>query len=676
MTTISLSRAAYLARRFRETPVSFLARKLLLEVRKRTYWAAYSCRWVTDLAASRAQLSVGYFQLGRAIRETWLQHAKEKPEQARRNSVETVELLCRGWPCLGYGRVSIPRGEAWHSDAVHGMTWARGYFANVDFVCQDVYCDVKIPWELSRLQYLVWLSEATLTAPEPDVRQRCRAALSDILRDWATWNPPGFGINWVSAMEVAIRAINIILATAPVFDELDDEVKSLVARQLAHHWGYLARFPEVSDVNGNHHLAGLVGEQYLVFALASKDAGSMAGASEAVARELDSQFEEEGAHHERSIGYHRLCQEFAVYAAALQFRSNEGLGPLISGALRRAFEFTRLFSLQSYRYPIIGDADSGSVVCYQQDPRGVQWFEGLVRAQQGLSESQARIVRLLEAVAGHRHFLAGTVSDADRKPTSEDLSAIYRSGFVALRGHGWEVFSRAGSHGLAGRAPHDHDDNAAVWAANKGQDVLVEKGCHSYTLSRDLRSAALASSSHNVVCLAGAERYRPTAGSVFATARSAPVANVSALATDPKQYMALAQLDLEWTSGVDGRGEVRVAHCRTISLDRSDDQARCVIADECSLSHAGSLVVYWHLSPGWSLAQASDCSVLIEGPQLERVAIYFDYDHAYRLSEAKYDFSECYGGTSVATRMQLYFENIVSLRGQAVLVPSGLSDAD
>lgn len=675
MTTISLSRASYLARRLRETPTSFLVRKLLLEVRKRTYRAAYSCRRVTDLAASRARLSAGYFQLGRAIRERWLQHAREEPEQARRSSVEAVELLSRGWPCLGYGRVSIPRGEAWHSDAVHGITWPRSYFANVDFVREDAYCDVKIPWELSRLQYLVWFSEASLTASECDIRERCRAALNDILRDWMTWNPPGFGINWVSAMEVAIRAINILLATAPVFDELDNDVKSLVARQLAHHRNYLARFPEVSDVNGNHHLAGLLGEQYLVFALASKRADAVACASAAVARELDVQFEEEGAHHERSIGYHRLCQEFAVYSAALQVRCNDVLGPPISGVLTRAFAFTRVFSLESYYHPIIGDADGGSVVNYQQHPRDVSWFDALTGSQPELQVSQARVVRLLEAVAGCRNFLEGAVPGATEKRTSARPSGICRSGFVALRGHGWEVFSRAGSHGLAGRAPHDHDDNAAVWVGYCGQDVLVERGCHSYTLSRGLRSAALASSSHNVVCVEGTERYRSAHGSVFATARTAPVATSQNLRVGQEQELAVVSLALEWLSTPNVGKPIRVAHCRTIQLEIGDQGPQCVIADECSLSSVGGLVIYWHLAPGWQVAAAEAEHVVITGPAQRSIAIYWRYDNPHHISEETYDFSDCYGSTCAATRLQLHFSSLTSLSGRATLVPYGCLDA-
>lgn len=676
MTTISLSRASYLARRLRETPVTFLVQKLLLEARKRSCWALYRWRWFSDQAVSHARLSAGYFQLGQSIRETWCQHARGEPEQTGRFASEAVGLLTGGWPCLGYGRVGIPHGKAWHSDSVHGVTWPRKYFANVDFVCADAHCDVKIPWELSRLQYLVWLSEASLVALEIDVRERCRNAMNDILRDWATWNPPGFGINWVSAMEVAIRAINIILATAPVFDELDDDVKSLVVRQLAHHRAYLARFPEVSDVNGNHHLAGLVGEQYLVFALTSKGIGSMARASEAVARELDVQFEEEGAHHERSVGYHRLCQEFAVYSASLQVRCNGELAPLISGVFSRVFAFTREFSLQSYRHPIIGDADSGSVVSYQQDSRCVGWFEALAGSPLVLSKPQARVVRLLEAVAGRRNFLADTVPDASRKPTSEAMSAIYRSGFVALRGHGWEVFSRAGTHGLAGRAPHDHDDNAAVWVGYQGRDVLVEKGCHSYTLSRELRSAALASSSHNVVCVAGRERYRPTAGSVFATVRSAPIATLGALAADPERGTTLARLDLEWACGSDGGEDVHIAHRRSIRLSISEGRPRCAIADECLLSRPDSLVIYWHLAPTWALAWAKDDQVIIEGPAQERIAIYLEYDCPYQMTLEEYDFSDCYGGISMAVRIRLIFENLTSLSGRAKLVPYGRVDSD
>ena len=55
--------------------------------------------------------------------------------------------------CLGYGRLKIPNNSEWLSDNLHNYNWKMKYFNNIDYVSTNNFCDVKIPWEMSRLQY-------------------------------------------------------------------------------------------------------------------------------------------------------------------------------------------------------------------------------------------------------------------------------------------------------------------------------------------------------------------------------------------------------------------------------------------------------------------------------------------------------------------------------------------
>ena len=64
--------------------------------------------------------------------------------------------------------------------------------------------DAKVPWELSRGHQMLTLARAACLFED----HRYADELERQLDSWLQDNPPGVGINWVNAMEVALRAVN------------------------------------------------------------------------------------------------------------------------------------------------------------------------------------------------------------------------------------------------------------------------------------------------------------------------------------------------------------------------------------------------------------------------------------------------------------------------------------
>ena len=72
--------------------------------------------------------------------------------------------------------------------------------------------DIKVPWELARMQHLPQLALAfnlldSSPGNEPLRHQLCSGFRNQIL-DFLATNPPRFGVNWQCAMDVAIRVAN------------------------------------------------------------------------------------------------------------------------------------------------------------------------------------------------------------------------------------------------------------------------------------------------------------------------------------------------------------------------------------------------------------------------------------------------------------------------------------
>ena len=107
---------------------------------------------------------------------------------------------------LGSGEVNLGETINWHRDFKSGYEWPKVHFSKIKTVDLNNQADVKVPWELSRLQFITTLGRAYWFTGDPKYKEQFVFELTD----WIKSNPVDHGVNWTCSMEVAIRAINII----------------------------------------------------------------------------------------------------------------------------------------------------------------------------------------------------------------------------------------------------------------------------------------------------------------------------------------------------------------------------------------------------------------------------------------------------------------------------------
>ncbi len=116
---------------------------------------------------------------------------------------------------------------------------------------------------MSRCQHLPHLGMAWRLTGD----LRYAAGVVAQLEDWLASNPPGYGVNWSCAMEVAIRAVNWLwayhlIADAPAVS--DQFIISLLAGLSAHGSHITANIERYRDgITTNHTLADYVGLLFL-----------------------------------------------------------------------------------------------------------------------------------------------------------------------------------------------------------------------------------------------------------------------------------------------------------------------------------------------------------------------------------------------------------------------------
>lgn len=215
----------------------------------------------------------------------------------------------------------------WQLDFKSGYRWnERAWYADIAYGHMPGV-DIKVPWELARMQHLPQLAWAYHLAVrgntgfEPPERY-AREFRNQIL-DFIANNPPRWGVNWACSMDIAIRVSNWLVAM-DLFRgfgaEFDADFLKVFSRSVYEHGFHIFNNLEWSPLfRNNHYLANIVGLVFVAAWLpASPDVNRwLAFAVRELIGEVEFQFHADGSNFEASTSYHRLSAEMVFYAVAL-----------------------------------------------------------------------------------------------------------------------------------------------------------------------------------------------------------------------------------------------------------------------------------------------------------------------------------------------------------------------
>ncbi|MGB9586746.1 MAG: heparinase II/III family protein, partial [Armatimonadota bacterium] len=170
------------------------------------------------------------------------------------NATDTVEGK---FATLGSSLTYLGDQVNWQWDFKSGKTWPLLYYKDIPYFDTADNSDVKVPWELSRFHQAAWLGRAYWLTNDESYAVKFRS----LVEDWITKNPLPYGVNWLNAMEAAIRAANWILAYL-YFERspaLNGEFQLKLFESLLWHGEYISWNLEYGRRNGNHLLSDATG---------------------------------------------------------------------------------------------------------------------------------------------------------------------------------------------------------------------------------------------------------------------------------------------------------------------------------------------------------------------------------------------------------------------------------
>ena len=518
--------------------------------------------------------------------------------QQQRYPSETARLLSQAdriasdhcWPLLGFGEKCFGSEEVdWNRDPLSGFHWPLDFHADINLHRSDG-SDARVVWELNRLSHFTTLGRAYSITNDSKFSEQ----FFDQLASWLRRNPIARGVNWNCAMEVALRAMNLLAAfnlflRAPQMDELT--LKELL-KMFDQHGAHIQRNLEFSHIaTSNHYLAdvsGLLWIGVLLPELQAAEEWREFGLRELLA-EMDKQTLSDGADYEASTGYHRLKVEAFLYSFVLCHLNDIEIAENYWNKLRAMLAYMAAYLRPDGRAPLIGDSDSGQVMPIVQrasDDHGYVLALGAAIFQEPRFEiPSARAPEELLWILGEQGS-----RDYESLPdgTMPPSQAFTDAGIYVLRSDDLYLLLNASDSGVNGRGSHGHNDALSIEVSACGVPFIVDSGTYLYTANLHERHLFRSTAYHSTVQVDHAEQNTIDEQIPFVigneaqprvlSCKSGPEADI--IVAEHYGYQRLAQ---------------PVKHRRTVRLNK---KARFwMIEDELSGAGSHETAVRFHLAP-------------------------------------------------------------------------------
>lgn len=408
------------------------------------------------------------------------------PER-RQLLLDRADAVCAGrYRLMGYTDLRFVQNGLfnWHYDPVNGVSVRRKWWQRMLHTDTLGGADPKVIWELNRHQHLVTLAQAYCVSRD----EKYRTEIVRQLQSWMDANPPKYGLNWTSSLELAFRSISWLWAWflcggGTAFGELTGRFIAMLGIHAEHIENNLSVY-----FSPNTHLSGeALGLYYIGTLLPGlKGAERRRTAGERwLLHCIDTHVLADGGYVERAFWYHRYAIDIFLHYYLLGLKNGCNLPPHVIERLCVCGRFLHYSLRPDGRIPHIGDDDGGRLLPLDglpgDDPQGVlQCLAALSGCDLGAARADAFSEEALwllgpeAAVSLQQH--------ADCVP-KETVHLFPESGYAFLRsGRGPDdtyISFDCGPHGWL-NCGHAHADMLSIQIFKGREAIVIDPGTFQY----------------------------------------------------------------------------------------------------------------------------------------------------------------------------------------------------
>ena len=212
----------------------------------------------------------------------------------------------------------------WHIDTKSGYRWSeKTWYKSIKYGHKKGV-DVKLPWELSRMQHLPQMALILMNSEiKNEYYEKIQFEFRNQILDFISTNPPKYGVNWNCTMDVAIRAANWVLAYEIMrvsnINFNNNFKKHFFQSLISHGRHILSNLEWNYGKRGNHYLSNIVGLSFIsIFLPSNKETDSwLIFSIQELIKEFRYQFNSDGTNFEGSTTYHCLATEMIYLSTSI-----------------------------------------------------------------------------------------------------------------------------------------------------------------------------------------------------------------------------------------------------------------------------------------------------------------------------------------------------------------------
>lgn len=362
--------------------------------------------------------------------------------------------------------------------------------------------DVKYVWELNRHQHLPYLGFAYYITKN----KKYAIEFKNQILHWIKNNPPLYGINWYSGLEISIRLISWIFSLYFFKDSKEinnNKFFKKIFNSLFEHAYYLKYFYTIRSFN---HTVGELFGLYL-FCKNFDNLKPIKKWEKKTFRKIKSQIflqtRPDGTNIEQSVNYHVFVLEFITLFYILDHKK---LTKNEYEIIEKMYDFLIYIIKPDGNLPLIGDVDDGKVILltfYNKNSYIELLNLGTILFQREdykyFSKELYPSTILILGTKGYNIY-----TKLKRKPPITKIKYFENAGYISIRNN-WTKnanylfvdFGRFGGQ----NAPHTHSGITNFIFSYKGKNILNDSGSYSYNKSWKERNLYRSSKAHNILTI-------------------------------------------------------------------------------------------------------------------------------------------------------------------------------
>ena len=510
----------------------------------------------------------------------------------------------------------------WHYDISNKKQFPKDYSFDID-TRSGKNGNVKIVWEINRLQYLTHICLKFSQSGESQYLDQ----FVTIIESWKKANPYLEGVNWYSNIEVNIRIINWVTCWEIL------NVNDLIAQNhsfkqfvettwlplIELHAQHAYRYESKYSSSNNHLIAEASGLFIAGCYWSFKDSRKWIKKGQHILeREITKQHSENGINKEEASEYIQFITDFFMLALLIGKRSGHNFSKNYEETLKKIFLYIHHMMDMSGNVPYYGDDDDGKVLSLNIDLYNDNFKSLLASAAILFNDSTFKNKgyifdlknRILFGQEGEKIFDTLTTD-----PVTAETKLYENEGhFLIKKRNGEEeiyLHVDIAPLGYLSIAAHGHADALSFFLNIDGKPYIIDPGTYTYHSFPEWRAYFKGTLAHNTIRVDGIDQ----------AVNGGPCLWVDHYTTKVLQVEDTARETILKGSH-NGYERIGVKHVRTYTFDKLED--RITIHDQLSTqedqTHSYEYPLHFHpeivinpLSPNkFSISHPKKRSVVIE----------------------------------------------------------------